>query len=265
MKPSIFSHLPENHPWRSHIQWFDSIGSTNDHAKALALQGAPHGTTVIAGNQTKGRGRMGRSFFSPEGTGIYLSVILRPNCAPQALMHLTCATAVAMCDALESACGVRPRIKWTNDLVYGSKKLGGILTELGFEKDGLVSYAVVGIGINCSVPIGDFPEEIREIATTLQEAAGKTVDTASVTAAMVTALYQMAGNLLAGKDAIMEKYRTDCLTLGREVVIHKDGCTLFGTAAAIDDDGGLIVTLTDGSQMTVNTGEVSVRGLYGYI
>ena len=208
---------------------------------------------------------MGRSFYSPEATGIYLSVILRPDCTPQALMHLTCATAVAICDALENACGVRPRIKWTNDLVYGSKKLGGILTELGFEHDDTVSYAVVGIGINCSPPVSGFPEEIREIATTLQEAADKPVDAAAVTAAMITALHQMAGNLLAEKETIMEKYRADCLTIGREVVIHKDGCTLLGTAAAIDDGGGLIVTLADGSQMTVNTGEVSVRGLYSYI
>ncbi len=208
---------------------------------------------------------MGRSFFSPESTGIYLSVILRPNCAPQALMHLTCAAAVAMCDALENTCGVRPSIKWTNDLVCGSKKLGGILTELGFESDGAVSYAVVGIGINCSQPSGGFPEDLCQIATSLQEAAGNAADTAHIAAAMVTALHQMAENLLTQKEAIMEKYRADCLTLGREVVIHKDGCTLMGAAAAIDDDGALIVTLADGSQMTVNTGEVSVRGLYGYI
>lgn len=265
MKASILAHLPENHPWRENIHWFDSIGSTNDYAKQLALQGAPHGTTVIAGSQTNGRGRMGRSFYSPESTGIYLSVILRYRCTPQSLMHLTCAAAVAICDAVEHASSLRPRIKWTNDLVWGSKKLGGILTELGFENDGTVRYAIVGIGINCSAPADGFPIEIRQIATSLSEITGKEVDVAAVSAAMIASLHHMAEGLLARKDSIMETYRTDCMTLGREIVIQKEDVTLHGTATAIDNDGALIVTLADGAQLTVNTGEVSVRGLYGYV
>lgn len=208
---------------------------------------------------------MGRSFFSPQSTGIYLSVILRYGCAAQSLMHLTCAAAVAMCDALEQAGNIRPRIKWTNDLVWGSKKLGGILTELGFENDGSVRFAIVGIGINCNAPVNGFPVEIREIATSLSEAAGKKLRTDTVAAAMITALHQMANSLLTEKSAIMEKYRADCMTLGREIVIQKDGAASHGTATAIADDGALIVTLADGSQTVVNTGEVSVRGLYGYV
>ena len=247
------------------MHWFDTIGSTNDYAKTLALQGAPHGTTVVAGSQTKGRGRMGRSFYSPESTGIYLSVILRYGCKPQSLMHLTCATAVAMCNALEHACGLRPRIKWTNDLVWGSKKLGGILTELGFENDGSVRYAIVGIGINCTAPANGFPVEIRNIATSLDEAAGKQADNAAIAAAMIASLHRTAEGLLTEKESIMEAYRADCMTLGRQIVMQKENATLHGTATAVDDDGALIVTLTDGSQLTVNTGEVSVRGLYGYV
>ena len=141
MKQRILDHLPRNHPWAGNIHYFDTIDSTNTEAKRLAAAGAPHGTVLIAGHQTGGRGRMGRSFHSPAGLGIYLSVILRPECAPGDLMHLTCAAAVAMCDAVENAAGFRPGIKWTNDLVYGKRKLGGILTELAFGSSGRVDYA----------------------------------------------------------------------------------------------------------------------------
>ena len=136
---------------------FETIDSTNTYLKQLAEAGAEGGTAVIAHSQTGGRGRLGRSFHSPAGSGIYLSYLLRPNCKPEGLMHLTCAVAVAMCDAVEKTTGLRPGIKWTNDLVWQKRKLGGILTELGFE-NGLVSYAVVGIGINCTQTEEDFPQ-----------------------------------------------------------------------------------------------------------
>ena len=164
MKESIILNLRESCPWQDSLLWFDSIDSTNTCARELARQGAAHGTVLIADHQTGGRGRRGRSFHSPAGSGIYMSVILRPHCKPQELMHLTCSAAVAMCDAVEKAVGFRPGIKWTNDLVYGGKKIAGVLTELGFDQHGLVDFAVIGIGINCCQRESDFPEEIRGIA-----------------------------------------------------------------------------------------------------
>ena len=162
----ILGFLPDSHPWASTIICVGTIASTNTHAKNLAADGAPHGTVLIANHQTGGRGRMGRSFHSPAGSGIYLSVILRPDHLPGELMHLTCAAAVAMCDAVERCCGLRPGIKWTNDLVVGKRKLGGILTELSIDpKTGLVDYAIVGIGINCCHGSYDFPRELEAIAT----------------------------------------------------------------------------------------------------
>ena len=158
MIASILNRLPEDFPWKHSIQYFPTIDSTNTRAKLLAAQGAPHGTVLIAGHQSGGRGRMGRSFHSPEGMGIYLSVILRPDCPATDLMHLTCAAGVAMCDAVEAAAGFRPGIKWTNDLIWGKRKLGGILTELSLKSDGTADYAVVGIGINCCQQPEDFPE-----------------------------------------------------------------------------------------------------------
>lgn len=265
MKQNIIASLPQNHPWAGHIHYFDSIGSTNDEAKRLAANGAPHGTVVIAGHQTGGRGRMGRSFHSPAGLGIYLSVILHPGCAPADLMHLTCAAAVAMCDAVENAAGFRPGIKWTNDLVCGKRKLGGILTELSLNANGSVNYAVIGIGINCRHTRSDFPPELRDMAGSLSMVTAASVDTAAVVAAMIDALHHMDQHLLTGKTAIMGRYRTDCVTVGQEVSIHRFDEVRHGTAVSIDDEGALLVRFPDGHTETIAAGEVSIRGMYGYV
>lgn len=264
MKQAILSLLPPDHPWREYIHWFDTIDSTNTHAKELARQGASHGTVLLAGSQSAGRGRLGRSFHSPQGSGIYMSVILRPGCKPRELMHLTCAAGTAMCDAVEAVCGIRPGIKWINDLVLQSRKIGGILTELGFAADGSVDYAVIGIGINCNQPQESFPPELQSIASSLYAVTGKPVSTASLIAAMLVCLEAMSRKLLTGKAEIMDRYRRDCLTIGKEVQLHG---ALTGTAFAlnIDDDGGLLVRLEDGTVHTVQSGEVSVRGLYTYV
>lgn len=265
MKKSILSHLPPDHPWADRICYFETIDSTNTQAKKLAAAGAPHGTVLIAGHQTGGRGRMGRSFHSPQAHGVYLSVILRPQCPGTALMHLTCAAGTAMCDAVAQAAGFRPGIKWINDLVYQGKKLGGILTELGFDpKTGLVSYAVVGIGINCSQTRADFPPEIRDMAGSLSMMAGRPISPAETAAAMIQALCSMDQKLLTEKPAIMDCYRADCVTIGREVQILSDPIR-SGTALDVDDDGALLIRFADGTTETVNAGEVSVRGMYGYV
>ena len=159
-------------PWQ--VQVFEEVTSTNTLLKELGRQGAPAGTVLVADRQTGGRGRLGRTFLSPGGVGVYLSALIRPDCAPIELMHLTCAVAVAMCDAVENAFGFRPGIKWTNDLVVGKKKLGGILTELGLDpKTGRVSYAVLGIGINCGQTEADFDESIRAMATSARMVLGR--------------------------------------------------------------------------------------------
>lgn len=209
---------------------------------------------------------MGRSFSSPAGKGIYLSVILRPGCRADQLMHLTCAAAVAMCGAVAQAAGYRPGIKWTNDLVADGKKLGGILTELSVEpKSGLVQFAVIGIGINCSQRPKDFPSELRSIAVSLETVTGRSVQQSRLAAEMVSALWKMDTELLTRKDALMDAYRQSCITLGKEVVVHRSDKKRCGTAIDIDADGGLLVAFDDGATEAVSSGEVSVRGMYGYI
>lgn len=247
------------------IHYYETIDSTNLRAKQLAESGAPAGTVVIAETQTGGKGRMGRSFHSPAGSGIYLSVILRPQCPAVKLMHLTCAVAVAMCDAIESATGLRPGIKWTNDLVHGTKKLGGILTELSLDASGNAAYAIIGIGINCCQTESDFPEDIRSIATSLSAVTGNAVDRSRICKAMLDALSSMADTLLSEKRSIMARYRQDCITTGKEVSVVKGDDVRQGFAESVDDDGGLIVLFPEGHREIVNAGEVSVRGMYSYL
>ena len=265
MKDRILSCLSPSYPWKPHFDFFPTIDSTNDRLRALARAGAPEGTVLVADHQTGGHGRRGRSFHSPEGVGIYMSILLRPQCAPTELLHLTCAAAVAMCDALEASTGFRPGIKWTNDLVFGSRKLGGILTELGFTPKGEVDYAIIGIGINCCQAAADFPEEIREMAGSLAMAAGREIDRARVAAAMMEALHTLSEMLLCGKARILQQYRRDCVTLNQEVVLVRGEEKRYGYAVDIDDEGALVVRFRDGSTEAVNSGEVSVRGMYGYV
>ena len=251
-------------PWL--IRLFAETDSTNTILKKMAQQGTPAGTVVVADRQTAGRGRMGRSFLSPGGVGVYLSALIRPDCLPTELMHLTCAVAVAMCDAVEKAFGFRPGIKWTNDLVVGTRKLGGILTELGLDpQTGQVDHAILGIGINCGQTESDFDESIRSMATSVRMVTGREADRNRLIAEMIKALEAMDRELLSSPAAILERYRRDCITLGRDVSILRGDDVFHARALDIDDAGGLIVRYDSGETGTVTSGEVSVRGLYGYL
>ena len=265
MKEKILNALTTECPWRDTLYWYDTIDSTNTRLKELARYGAVAGTVVLAGQQSAGRGRLGRSFHSPAGLGLYISVLLRPECRPEALMHLTCAAAVAVCDGIEEITGLRPGVKWINDLVLNRRKLGGILTELSVDsKTGLVDYAIVGIGINCRHDSHDFPQELQDIATSLHTEK-LDADPASLAAAVITALQRMNSNLFCQKDRIMAQYRADCITLGQDVTICRFEDRKPGKALDVDEEGALVVQLPDGSVQHVNSGEVSVRGLYSYI
>jgi BirA family biotin operon repressor/biotin-[acetyl-CoA-carboxylase] ligase len=255
-----------NHPWSDRICLFDEVGSTNTLAKEMAAQGAPCGTVLISDRQNAGRGRLGRSFLSPGDVGIYFSVIIRPDCRPQELMHLTCAVAVAMCDAVEAGCGFRPGIKWTNDLVVDKKKLGGILTELSLNpRTGLVDYAVLGIGINCRQRLSDFDPSIQNMACSAAMVTGADVDRNRLAAEMIRACEIMSRTLLSGRSAMMDRYRTDCITLGHPVSVVRGDDVFHAVALDLDEEGGLIIRRENGEVQTVTSGEVSVRGLYGYI
>ena len=265
MVHSLLSTLPEGYPFKEHIHCFETIDSTNLQAKTMGQQGAPHGTALIAQAQTAGRGRLGRSFHSPDGQGIYLSMVLRPQCHATELMHLTCAVGIAVCDAIEAVTGLRPGIKWTNDLVFGKRKLGGILTELSLDKSGNVNFAVVGIGINCTQKTADFPEDIQNIATSLSESTKTEISVPQVAAAILSSLAAMSDRLLSHREPLLEQYRRDCVTLGKEISVVTPTSVRHGIAVDIDGDGALVVDFPDGHREAVSSGEVSIRGMYGYL
>ncbi len=265
MKNKLRDLIDAECPWRDTLHWYPSTDSTNTRAKALAASGAPQGSVVLSGSQSAGRGRMGRSFHSPAGKGIYLSVLLRPDCPVEKLMHLTCAVGVAVCNAVEAVTGFRPGIKWINDLVAEGKKLGGILTELSVDpKSAQVQYAIVGIGINCTGTSGDFPAELHDIAISLEAVTGEAVCIPALAAAIITELWKTDAILLKEPERLLSSYRRDCVTLGKPVVVHQGTAQRIGIAADLDHRGGLIVELSDGTRETVTSGEVSVRGLFGY-
>ena len=259
MLSKILLHL-SNHPWKDRIQYFATINSTNDYAKKLAMEGAPAGTVILAGHQTAGRGRLGRSFSSPENMGIYLSVILRPDCRPSELMHLTCAAGVAAVQAIHNE---HVGIKWTNDLIIGKRKLGGILTELSIESStGNVAWVIVGIGINCCQQSKDFPTEIRHMACSLNM---DWQDVPLLAANLIDSLYCMDKELLTNKSGILSSYQDKCVTIGSDISIVRGETIRHAKAVGIDENAGLIVEYPDGSTETVTSGEVSIRGMYGYL
>lgn len=244
----------------------DSIDSTNTEAKRQAALGAEEGLVILSRHQSAGRGRAGRSFHSPAGLGLYLSALLRPKLPPDAVVNFTAWTAVAVCDAIQATCGVRPQIKWTNDLVLNGKKLCGILTELGLNQaTGALDYLVVGVGINVNHSPADFPEDIRSIATSLSMELGRPVDHAALAAQVILSLDRLYARFPEKKAAYLEQYRTDCLTVNKPVQLITPACVQDAFATGIDEDFRLLVTYPDGTTGAVSTGEVSVRGMYGYV
>ena len=265
MKDRILKYLSDDHPWRDLIHYESTITSTNDVLKQMAAQGAPHGTVLVAGHQTGGRGRLGRSFLSPPDVGIYLSVLLRPSSPADQLMHLTCAAGNAACDAIASVAGIQPGIKWTNDIVCRKRKLAGILTEMVFGSMQTIDCAIIGIGINCTQRPGDFPEEIRDFAGSLAMVSERSIDRAAVAAAVIEAFSNMDAKLIPDHDAIIAQYRKNCITIGQDVSAVRGESVRYGKALDVDENGGLIVAFADGSVEAVSSGEVSVRGLYHYV
>ena len=249
------------------IDCFDSIDSTNAYLKRIALDGAPDGTVAVAAEQTSGRGRRGRSFQSAAGKGVYLSILLRPKLAPSQLMPLTGLIAVAMSRAVDRVAGTHSQIKWTNDLILNGRKLCGILTELSVEGEtGELQYVVAGIGFNVSQREEDFDGEVSKIATSILRETGRLISRAELSAAMIEELDALYTALRSGETSgYLDEYRRRCVTIGREVQLLWQDTKEKVTALDVDEEFGLIVRRENGTVETVRTGEVSVRGLYGYV
>ena len=255
----VCAHLPEER--RALVRCFDTIDSTNSYLKREAVQGAPHRLCAVANEQTAGRGRSGRSFTSAADCGVYLSLLLRPKCQPMEAATLTAHTAVAICRAIEQVSRAEAKIKWTNDVLLGERKICGILTELTLEGESAqLDSVVIGIGVNANNRIADFPEELRKKAGSIFSETGEKVDRARLAAAMIRELDAMYAAWEQDRFAYLEEYRSRCVTVGREVRVIRGDAVREAFAVEITDDFGLRVRYPDGNTETVNAGEVTIRG-----
>ena len=237
----------------------DEIDSTNNEAKRLAREGAADGTVIVAESQTGGKGRLERKFFSPKGKGIWFSVILRPKFLPQEAPKCTLMAAVAVARAMAEF-GLTPGIKWPNDLLYENKKLVGILTEMSAEMDG-INYIVIGTGINVNIDQSEFPEDIRDVATSLCMMKGEPLPRVKFFQAVLRAMDDLYAQVQAqGFAPVLQEWRKYSITLGQEVKVIgvRDGEIYFGKATDIDEDGALLVDTEEGRKKVL-AGDVSIR------
>ena len=252
------------------VECHQQIDSTNTRAKQLAELGEPEGTLVVADEQTAGKGRRGRSFLSELGGGTYFTLLLRPDVRPQEVSCITLLAAMAVAKGVRMVTEMEPQIKWPNDVILSGKKMCGILTETSSEMD-YIHYVVVGIGVNANTKT--FPEELRDKATSLYMESGEKVDRDWLTAAIVNSFSFYYEKYLQTKDLsrLLEEYDSMLVNKDREVQIlfgmaeQADPDKIQqGIARGINADGALLVETEEGI-VPVVSGEVSVRGVYGYI
>lgn len=246
------------------VLYFDTIDSTNTKAQELAEKGYPSGTLVVADKQESGKGRRGRSWVSPSGTGIFMTLMIKPDINPNNASMLTLVAALAVAKAITSVTGEEALIKWPNDIVVNSKKVCGILTEMNAQFD-YINHIVVGIGIN--VHNESFPEEISQMASSLMiEAGGKRFHRAQIIAETMSYFEQYYDTFLKTQDlsALVREYDELLVNRNKSVRVLDPKEPFDGKAMGITPKGELIVDTWE-SRKLVSSGEVSVRGIYGYV
>ncbi|EOS38288.1 biotin--[acetyl-CoA-carboxylase] ligase [Lachnospiraceae bacterium] len=246
------------------IHYFSETDSTNIRAKELGEKGAPHGTLAVAGQQSAGRGRRGRGWESPPGCSIYMSILLRPRFFPSKAPMLTLVMAYSVAKALQECTGQEIRIKWPNDIVLNGKKLVGILTEMSSEID-YINHVVIGVGIN--VNMDSFSEEIAKTATSFRIETGQIMKRSTLIVEIMKHFERNYEAFLRAGDlsGIRTAYNGLLVNCGREVRILGAKEPYQALALGINDSGELLVRKQDGSEEAVYAGEVSVRGIYGYV
>lgn len=237
------------------VYFYECTGSTNAVAADLADNGAPHGTSVFARHQTAGRGRLGRSFVSPDDSGIYMSIVLKPDDFNPVL--ITTAAAVAVCRAIEKICGCNPQIKWVNDIYLEGKKVCGILAEAVTDhKTGQITHIILGIGINCRNDA--IPPELKNIAGAVEG----NYSINHLAAEVLNQVISLVSDPQA--DRFINEYKTRSMVIGKTVTVHKGGLIpgkpgVPARVLDIDNTGGLVVIYTSGQRETLSTGEISIR------
>jgi BirA family biotin operon repressor/biotin-[acetyl-CoA-carboxylase] ligase len=238
------------------IHYFTRLNSTNAKAYELAINGAEEGEVVITESQTKGKGRLGRSWFSPPLLNLYLSVILRPPLPPHQASLITLMAAVATAEAIEKCSRLRPLIKWPNDILLNGRKVAGLLNEIKSETD-RIHFVILGIGVNINIAGRMFPKEIRAIATSLKEETERKVSRKAFLASLLQALEKWYTVFLKeGRTVILKSWREWAQIKGRHIKMTSFGETIAGKAIDVDTEGALIIETRRGERKRVVAGDV---------
>lgn len=254
------------------IAFFSCIDSTNTYLRTLSVTGeAKVGDVVIADTQTEGRGRLGKSFVSPGGKGIYMSYLFSAeNCSFQEISELTAWCAVSVREAILECCQIEVKIKWVNDLVYGRKKLCGILTEMSTMQNNCnPKNVIIGIGVNVNNSSADFPEELSEIVTSIKNITGKEFDRSLICAKIIEKLDKLQRDFSENRTEYLSKYRENCAIIGEKVILERvsqkngEKYSRTGIVKGISNNFGLVVDFEDTGLETITDGDVSVKGFYG--
>ncbi|WP_339242681.1 biotin--[acetyl-CoA-carboxylase] ligase [Paenibacillus sp. FSL F4-0243] len=245
--------------WLDRVQLLESVVSTQEEAKRLAEKGAPEGTTVIAEEQTGARGRMGRKWFSPRGKGIWMSIVLRPKLPLLQTPQLTLLAGVAVCKAIRRVTGVDAGIKWPNDLLAGGRKICGILLESSL-REGELHYCIAGIGISANLTEDDYPDHLKEVATSLRiQRGGVPIDRSELVRAVLNEL-ELHFNLYMeqGFKPIKELWESMSVTLGRQIALNSPQGRSESVVVGLDELGGLILKNSAGEISSVCSGEIEL-------
>jgi BirA family biotin operon repressor/biotin-[acetyl-CoA-carboxylase] ligase len=254
----LYSRLGRTRVIGRDIRVFRETTSTNDVAALLARGGTDEGAVVFAESQSKGRGRLGRTWISPAGKGLWFTVLLRPDIAPQGATQLTVAAATALARAIAQQTGLAPEIKWPNDILIGGKKVAGVLTEMSAELDHL-KEVLLGIGVDVNLEAADFPAALRKSATSLRLETGQKLNRSELAVAILRELDRDYDLVRQGRfEALAEQWQERCSTLGRQVAIRVGDRVIRGRAESLDDDGALLVRGPHGHLERVVGGDVTV-------
>ena len=248
----------------SNVVYYDEIDSTNNCAKEAGDNKAPHGTLFVADMQVAGKGRRGRVWQSPAGSSIYMTILLYPEISPLKAPQLTLVMAIAVAEGIKEVTGLDTKIKWPNDIVVNGRKICGILTEMSTEID-YINHVVIGAGIN--VNQDDFPEDIRKTASSLKMELGKQVKRSELIAAIMKSFEKDYEIFVKTEDlsGLQELYNSMLVNLDRDVKVLEPGNEYEAHALGINKTGELIVRTAEGEEKEIYAGEVSVRGVYGYV
>lgn len=242
-----------------------TVGSTNNLAKDKARETKNEFMLVTAENQKAGRGRMGRSFESDNKKGVWCSFILKPEMTPESALVITVAAATAVCKSLEQTCGLKAGIKWPNDIIHNKKKVCGILSEMSCET-GVIEYIIVGIGINVSHKEGDFSPEVSKTATSVLAETGLSTHRAEIISSLCYNMQEVYNLVKAGAmDEIAQRWKKYSVTDGKMIKILRNNSEIKALAEGIDEKGRLVATDEKGNKAAYNSGEISIRGIMGYI